>query len=228
LRQAQGNLTARAKGTTIKQGNYQATPCAYRNYIFSALIVGHHVMTRQHPRAGPARANTIRLNEEQKASQGTQNATKYVYISFAFVPASFAYSNFGCPHPERLLLGQDPLRGLLGVGSACRIDRRQVYSVQAGPVSFATMQWVESAVRDLEVSYPEDGIFDVDCAELKKIHLDKIYKMDNMFVFCVEVNRVGDFIEGERERGLCRLLTVYDVAPEILQGSESAGSRGVL
>jgi hypothetical protein len=138
----------------------------YRNSIFSALIVGHHVSIRV---PGPAieRANTIRLNEEQMASQGTQNATKYVYISFACVCASFAYSNFGCPHPERLFLGQDPLRGLLGVGSACRIDQRQVYSVQAGLGGFATMQWVENAVRDLEVSYPEDGIFYVDCAELK-------------------------------------------------------------
>jgi hypothetical protein len=77
---------------------------------------------RQHPRAGPA--NSIRLNGEQMASQETQNATKYVHISFACVCASFAHSNFWCPYQERLLLGQDPSRGLLGVGSACRIDRR--------------------------------------------------------------------------------------------------------
>jgi hypothetical protein len=44
---------------------------------------------------------------------------------------------------------------------------------KAGPGSFATMQWVENAVRDLEVSYPEDGIFDVDC-ELKKSPKDPI------------------------------------------------------
>jgi hypothetical protein len=68
------------------------------------------------------------------------------------------------------------------------------------------MQWVENSVRDLAVSYPEDGIFYFDCAELAKTHLDKFYKMMNVFVFCVEVNRVGNFIDGERERGLCRLL----------------------
>jgi hypothetical protein len=36
------------------------------------------------------------------------------------------------------------------------------------------MQWVENAVRDFEVSYPEDGISDVDCAELAKKHCKKI------------------------------------------------------
>jgi hypothetical protein len=38
------------------------------------------------------------------------------------------------------------------------------------------MQWVANAVRDFEVSYPEDGIFDVDCTELAKKHLDKIIR----------------------------------------------------
>jgi hypothetical protein len=68
------------------------------------------------------------------------------------------------------------------------------------------MGWAENAVRDLDVSSPEQGKFNVECDQLKLTHFEKLNNMPLVVAFCVPVDRVADFIAGEEERGLCKLL----------------------
>jgi hypothetical protein len=68
------------------------------------------------------------------------------------------------------------------------------------------MGWVENAVHDLDVSPPSEGRFDLDCDQIKRRPFEKLANMPNVVAFWVEVQRVRDFIDGEEDRALCKLL----------------------
>jgi hypothetical protein len=71
------------------------------------------------------------------------------------------------------------------------------------------MGWVENAVHDLDVSFPSEGRFDLDCDQLTRKQFEKLVKMPNVVAICVEVQRVRDFVDGEEDRALCKLLRAH-------------------
>jgi ubiquinone biosynthesis protein UbiJ len=68
------------------------------------------------------------------------------------------------------------------------------------------MGWVEIAVNDLDVSLPLEGRSELNCDQIERKPFEKLANMPNVVAFRVEVQRVRDFIDGEEDRALCKLL----------------------